>query len=300
MINIEKMTESTFEQAVELISRLQSDNSHHIGYFGTTSEELIPYIKELEPNWKETSLLAYEGKQLIGLLIIEYDLELEHAWLHGPMVDYIDWQTVANTLISTSMLEIIPKSIQDLELCGDVSNDNLRLFAEAHKFKSSDPSALLSFKCKDLEKLNSIQDPNIIKLNEEFFESFQQLHDKIWPNSYFSGKQLIERRSDRNKILLNIVGKKLRGYIRGGVEPGGKEGYIDFVTVNEDDRRKGIGKGLVTAITKWLLSSFEITSVGLSVYDTNIPAVNLYKKIGFNHARSIQGYRKKPAKTEVT
>jgi len=299
MINIEKMTEITLEQAVKFISRLQSDNSHHIGYFGITAEELIPYIKELEPNWKDTSLLAYEGKQLIGLIIIEYDLELERAWIHGPMVDHIDWQTVANTLISTAMLEIIPRSIQDLELCGDVSNDNLRIFAEVHKFKSSDPSALLSFKRNDLEKLNSIQDPTIIKLREEFFESFQQLHDKIWPNSYFSGKQLIERRSDRNKILLEIEGKKLRGYIRGGVEPGGKEGYIDFVTVNEADRRKGIGKNLVIAITKWLLSSFEITSVGLSVYDTNRAAVNLYKKIGFEHARSIQGYRKKPTKTEL-
>jgi len=135
MINIEKMTESTFEQAVEFISRLQSDNSHHIGYFGTTSEELIPYIKELEPNWKETSLLAFEAKQLIGLLIIEYDLELERAWLHGPIIDHTDWQTVANTLFSNARSKIIPKAIQDLELCGDVSNDNLRIFAKVNRKK---------------------------------------------------------------------------------------------------------------------------------------------------------------------
>ncbi len=47
-------------------------------------------------------------------------------------------------------------------------------------------------------------------------------------------------------------------------------------------------------MTKWLVSSFDIESVGLNVYDNNTAALNLYKKVGYEHVRSVQGYRIKP------
>ncbi|MHA2303892.1 MAG: GNAT family N-acetyltransferase [Candidatus Hodarchaeales archaeon] len=276
MITIKRMNESNFNQAINFISRLQSINSQHIGYFGTTPEEIDPYIKQLEPGWEDTSLLAYEETEIIGLMIIEYDLELQRAWIHGPMVTHRNWHTIAEDLFQSAKQKIIPERIEDLELFGDITNENLRNKSESNS------------------KIDDVQDPHIIELNEQYYSSVEFLHDKMWPTSYYSGKQIIEKLDERTKIFINVDGDKLRGYIRGGVEPGGKEGYIGFVSVDESERRLGIGISLVNVMTRWLLSSFDIESVGLNVYDTNTAALNLYKKVGYEYVRSVQGYRIKP------
>jgi ribosomal protein S18 acetylase RimI-like enzyme len=294
MITIKRMNESNFNQAVNFISSLQSINNQYIGYFGITPEEIDPYIKQLEPGWKETSLLAYDGEEMIGLMIIEYDLELQRAWIHGPMVTHNNWQGIAEELYLNAIQKIIPEGIKDFELFGHKTNENLREFALKNGFKPSDPSAYLVYKRENQNDVVNIQDPHIMDLNEQYYSSVEKLHDKMWPTSYYSGKQIIEKLDERTKIFIDTDGKKLRGYIRGSVEPGGKEGYIGFVSVDESERRQGIGIRLVNVMTYWLLSSFDIESIGLNVYDTNIAALNLYKKAGYEHVRSVQGYRIKP------
>ena len=220
MITIKRMTELNFNQAVNFISRLQSINSEHIGYFGITPEEIDPYIKQLEPGWKETSLLAFEGEKVIGLMIIEYDLELNRAWIHGPMVTHRNWHIIAEDLFNTAKQEIIPERIKDLELFGDIANGNLREFALKNGFKPSDPSAYLVFKRINLNKMNNTQDPHIMEPKKKYHSSVEVLHNKMWSTSYYSGKQIIEKLDERTRIYIDVDGNNLRGYIRGGVEPG--------------------------------------------------------------------------------
>lgn len=294
MITIKRMNESNFNQAVKFISRLQTKNNHHIGYFGVSPEEIDPYIRQLEPAWNETSLLAYMEEELIGLMIVEYDLELGRAWIHGPMVDHSNWQRIAEDLYQTAKQEILPRKINDLELFGDTANENLRKFAIKNGFTPTDPSVNLIFNRENWNNIERIQDPHIIELNETYYSLVEKLHDKMWPTSYYTGKQIIEKLEEGTKIFIDVDGTKLRGYIRGGVEPGGKDGYITFVSVEESERCQGIGYRLVLEITHWLLSSFDIGSVGLTVYETNAAALNLYKKVGYQHVRSVQGYRIKP------
>jgi ribosomal protein S18 acetylase RimI-like enzyme len=210
------------------------------------------------------------------------------------MVTHRNWHIIAEDLFQSAKQKIIPERIKDLELFGDITNENLRIFAIKNGFKPSDPSAYLVFKSENNNKIDDVQDPHIIELNEQYYSSVEFLHDKMWPTSYYSGKQIIEKLDERTKIFINVDGDKLRGYIRGGVEPGGKEGYIGFVSVDESERRLGIGISLVNVMTRWLLSSFDIESVGLNVYDTNTAALNLYKKVGYEYVRSVQGYRIKP------
>lgn len=67
------------------------------------------------------------------------------------------------------------------------------------------------------------------------------------------------------------------------------KGHIVSVAVLPEYRRKGIGKALINQAMLGMLE-YEANEAYLEVRTTNDPAVNLYKKLGFNITRIINGY----------
>jgi len=78
---------------------------------------------------------------------------------------------------------------------------------------------------------------------------------------------------------LSIIG--LQGLI--------KKGHIVSVAVLPQNRRKGIGEALVKKAMKQMLL-YKAKQCFLEVRVSNRPAVDLYKKLGFQVARTIKGY----------
>jgi ribosomal protein S18 acetylase RimI-like enzyme len=288
------MNESNFLDAVNFIARMQVAKQHHIGYFGMEVDELFTYIQELEPEWQETALLAYEEEKLVGLIVAEYDTELNRAWIHGPIVDHQKWHSVADTLFNGLITQIIPAPIKDLELFGDRKNLNLKEFAERHGFSSTDPALVLSFpRCK----LDSLPEIKGKKITEQYFEAFELLHANIFPQTYYSGNQILNMLDTNNQLFIETENSILLGFIHGKLEESNQEGYIEFVGVKESLRQRGLGKKLVMATLHWLFHSFpQINEVTLTVSENNVPAVKLYTNLGFDQIRSLQGYRKKDGK----
>lgn len=71
------------------------------------------------------------------------------------------------------------------------------------------------------------------------------------------------------------------------------EGQITNIAVHPDHRRKGYG----TAITRALLrhaKDAKLESVSLEVRASNIPAIELYKQLGFREAGRRKGFYTKP------
>jgi ribosomal protein S18 acetylase RimI-like enzyme len=290
MIYITKMNELTFEEAVNFIARNQSVREHHIGYFGITAEEIRTYITEPEVDWRENTRLAYEGENLVGVIMVDYDAEIKRAWIHGPIVEHHEWQGVADKLFAELITHSIPDSITELELYGESHNLNLKTFAERLGFIRTKPSCVLGFPRKQWGLLPEIEGQAI---SEEYYDAFQALHAKLFPGTYYTGAQILDMRDHTNAVFIESENQTLLGFIRGKLEEETQQGYIDFVGVKESFRRKGIGKNLVLAILHWLFRSFaQINVVTLTVYETNVPAVKLYTTLGFDRIRSLQGYRK--------
>jgi RimJ/RimL family protein N-acetyltransferase len=53
------------------------------------------------------------------------------------------------------------------------------------------------------------------------------------------------------------------------------------MSVREDWRRMGVGTALLQCLLEWADASALIEKVGLAVFADNLPAINLYKKVGF-------------------
>ena len=68
-----------------------------------------------------------------------------------------------------------------------------------------------------------------------------------------------------------------------------KKGHIVSVAVLPQYRHKGIGEALITEAMEGM-RKYNTKQCFLEVRTTNAPAINLYKKLGFNVTRTIHGY----------
>jgi ribosomal-protein-alanine N-acetyltransferase len=68
-----------------------------------------------------------------------------------------------------------------------------------------------------------------------------------------------------------------------------KKGHIVSVAVMHQHRRKGIGKALVAQALE-NMRIYNAKQCFLEVRVTNTPAIELYKKLGFEITRTIHGY----------
>lgn len=68
-----------------------------------------------------------------------------------------------------------------------------------------------------------------------------------------------------------------------------KKGHIVSVAVLPQYRRKGVGQALVTMAME-NMRFYKAKQCFLEVRTSNTPAINIYKKLGFQVSRTIRGY----------
>lgn len=73
----------------------------------------------------------------------------------------------------------------------------------------------------------------------------------------------------------------------------GSEGrlWLDRYFIDENYQGRGYGKIILEDLVNKLKTEYPVDKCYLSVYDTNLPAINLYKKLGFvfNGEKDING-----------
>ena len=67
------------------------------------------------------------------------------------------------------------------------------------------------------------------------------------------------------------------------------EADLNSIAVRVDFRRKGIGDAIMLAMTE-MLSANGVATINLEVRFSNMPAIKLYKKYGFNECGVRPGY----------
>ncbi|MFX0210358.1 MAG: GNAT family N-acetyltransferase [Candidatus Hodarchaeota archaeon] len=291
-IEIRKALSADLDDTTRFIERLQANESHNICYLPLQKDEIQFYLHEEGPCWPNNVLLAYKGKKLIGFIRIITDAELGRAWIEGPLVDNADWHSIADKLYTIAIENLLSDGINDYELCGDVANQRLSSFA-LHQGFSQNPYRTIHISYKRNKLINLPVTLNVSELTPKFQKAFIKLHDTIFPNTYYSGKQIVKMLNDKKKVFIVDENEFLRGYIYIILDESTNKGYIDFLGVAKSARRQGIGTRLVIAGIQWLYANFDINKITLCVNEKDIGVYDLYKKIGFEPLRWIQGYQKR-------
>lgn len=281
-----------FEELVGFVARLNSEDAHHIGFFGEGEADVRSSLAECLVPPEVGFQLAYDGNQLVGVFGVDADPEIGRAWLFGPLVEHADWQHVADELYAAS-IKIIPDGINEQDLFCDVRNSNLAAFAERHRFPVRSENAVVSLKRADYKKPASQKSQfSIVDYSTGFFEQFEHCHATLFPTTYFTARQISEKLDATHRLLLGLEDGKMKGYHFCKVEPDACSGYIDFIGVDESMRGRGLGAILLAAGIDWMLSFPVVDKISLTVNADNVPALKLYNNFGFVTERVMRSYRK--------
>jgi len=109
-------------------------------------------------------------------------------------------------------------------------------------------------------------------------------------NSYLSEeykKKELEYIASRKKIfLVAVIDEKIVGYVNGYVFENSDiyykkpVAYLDCLCVDKSVRKQGIGQSLIDEFTK-MVKERGVKYIKLNAFENNIPAVSLYKKLGY-------------------
>ena len=280
-----------FEEVVQFAARLNSDGVHHIGFFGEGEADVRSSLAECLIPPADGFLLAYDEKELVGVFGIDADTEINRAWLFGPLVDYADWHMLADRLYA-GILPIIPAGIRDRDLFCDVQNIHMEEFAARHGFPMHSENAVMTL-LRGQYTPAAKRTSSVVPFEDAWFVPFEKLHTILFPNAYFTARQIVEKINGTHRLFIAIKDEILLGYHFCRIDPDAESGYVDFIGTDESARGRGIASDLLASGVDWMLSAVSTRHINLTVNANNFAAGRLYEKFGFVTERVMRGYRKR-------
>lgn len=138
---------------------------------------------------------------------------------------------------------------------------------------------LRKFNINDLKRITYINRTCLPENYSDFF--FIDLHRKF-PETFI----VAEENGEVVGYIMCRIETGLSSFVLRGLI---KKGHIVSVAVIPQYRRRGIGEALVAKATE-NMRLYKAKQCFLEVRVTNTPAINLYRKLGFQVSRTMQGY----------
>ncbi|MCS7108753.1 MAG: ribosomal protein S18-alanine N-acetyltransferase [Sulfolobales archaeon] len=131
----------------------------------------------------------------------------------------------------------------------------------------------------DIQKVIEV---NLIALPEHYTQDFWLDHLRAW------GKAFLVAEVD-NKVVGYVMCRVESGigFLRRGLI---KLGHVVSIAVLPEYRRKGIGRRIMEESIKRLKEYYNVSEIYLEVRVSNVPAINLYEKLGFRKVKTIKYY----------
>ncbi|UII57573.1 GNAT family N-acetyltransferase [Cytobacillus spongiae] len=289
MLVVKKMDAKELKEAASFIAQVNQIEEHHIGYCGTDANEIRKSLAEdlTDVPFTESFVTAYWNEELIGVLGFDVATDDQSAETWGPFVKGYDFRVAQN--MWEHLIESLPNEIQTLAMFPNQKNTRAIQFAQELQFVKKSEQAILTFHRNDCCKLKEAKQH---KLTEAFEEQMIELHDRIFPGTYYSGKTIVDRQNEERQVFILTEGTRLIGYIYVEAEPEFGEGSIEFFAVDEGERGKGIGEQLLAIALRWLFTFPTIEEITLCVNASNDRAIRLYQKVGFRLEHELSYFSK--------
>lgn len=274
--------ESELQRLAGFASPLQMRPESHIAYLGIEPSGLGAELAEA--SWRDVSAVAVDGDVLVGWLIGDVEPSMGRVWWFGPFVVADEWEAVAADLLDACRAQL-PAHVAEEEMAVDARFDRCRAWAPLAGFVEEEGSFVLVLE-------GPLDEPKIEirEIARADHDAVATLHERLFPGTHTTGRDLVDAHDETHRRLVVDVDGVVAGYIAVERQADGC-GYIDYLGVAPDVRRRGLGAELVRAGVAEL-HRLGSTSVGLTVRVGGTGARGLYDSLGFREERTLVPLRR--------
>ncbi|MBS4537716.1 GNAT family N-acetyltransferase [Clostridium sp. D2Q-11] len=284
MIEFKLANKEDINQISDFIAEINKVEESNIGFCGIDNNEIFHSLIEdiTDIPFYKSFIIAYQNEKIIGVLGFDTDFSSNNVEVWGPFIKESKWNIVYD--MWGKMIERLADEIELISMFINKKNKRCLSLVENLNFNKKSEEIIFNFERRNISKLLGI--PNI-ELSPIYYQDMESLHDKVFPKTYYTGKEIIERLNNYRKVFINTENNDLAGYIYTEVNPRFGEGSIEFFAVEETQRGKGIGNKLLSMALKWLFTFEGVNDITLCVNSENKKAVELYKRIGFKQTNQL-------------
>jgi ribosomal protein S18 acetylase RimI-like enzyme len=252
-------------------------------------DEAVAELEHLHAIGELAFVAGFHQGRLAGCAGAEYDLGLRRAWLRGPFVDVEDeqaWGSLAGRLLQ-ALEERLPAEIAILDSFLDLANEWGQRLSQASGYRRV--RLVHVYQAEAGKSLSAAQagrgaTGSCAEMRAEHAARVAELHQQLFPNTYLTAETILAAVEDRSseaarKVYVYEQDGRVLGYVYGSENLG--EGVVDFLGVDVEARRRGIGRALLSAILNWIFVERGLEKASLTVHDELVNAQALYEQAGF-------------------
>jgi ribosomal protein S18 acetylase RimI-like enzyme len=283
----EPVAATELDAVVRFVTARQQNPEHNVAYLGDDEAGVRADLDGMAQPWSETARVVRDlHRSIVGVVAVEWDEEVDLAWVFGPWVVDEFWHEHADDLLAAALAQR-PATIMRDEVSAELANTRLQTLAEQRGWVRSNTHHALVISTDDVRRWAPVTVPNVQPATPDDVAAVRVLHDAEFPNTHTPAERLV---TDQTTLVACDDTGTVIGYVAGQVKPDG-EGYIDFLGVDPNACRSGLGRLLVTALTRDLARQATRPHVALTVDDERVAARSLYASLGFRTATSFVAYR---------
>jgi ribosomal protein S18 acetylase RimI-like enzyme len=219
----------------------------------------------------EALFVAVDGRGVVGA---EFLAGQARAWVRGPLADEPALgatllQALFDALPGVTRFDAFPQA--DEQALVAMLRDAGFVPEALHHVMGLDAAAA---------RLSAAVGSRAVQLADAPLPALLMLHDRLFPGTYLRGDALVASLDADHALLLREEAGLGIGYAYVQWQSETREGYVDYLGVDEAARGRGWGRALLDDAVRWSLAR-GARRVCLTVRADRAPALGLYRAAGF-------------------
>ncbi|MEM7111068.1 MAG: GNAT family N-acetyltransferase [Chloroflexota bacterium] len=286
-MEIRRVEKKEFPQVAQLIAAYNAKPETQCIHSGEGVEAILKQIEIWDEGDEILFVAGWQDGELVAVFGSEYDVADGKSWLWGPFVQ--DEETAVS--LFNHLLTHLPPEITQLTSYLHEANQAGNSFYQQQGFVR--PRVAHVYVAPRPDQLVAPQ-RMAVEMASTHSEALIGLHKQTFPTTWFSGKEIVSKLGEKDKVFVFAEGEQLLGYIYARLDEASAEGYVEFLGVDKVARGQGLGRLLLQTAVYWLFSTFSVPQIALNVDDGNDNARGLYESAGFHlHFTGVAMSRKR-------